>query len=101
MSESTSTLTEDRRKLADLVTATVEQTAKIMEAEQKELRRRFPAMANQPNPVNVEPQAIRDFTQSDEYRQAIEAYLAGRLEVNLLVRILALLSQVAPFEFLL
>ena len=100
MSQSTSTLTEDRRKLADLVTATVEQNVKVMEAEQKELHRRFPAMASQPNPVNVELEAIRDFTQSDEYRQAVEAYLAGRLEVNLLVRILALLSQVAPLEFL-
>jgi predicted P-loop ATPase/GTPase len=99
MTQDVSVLDENRRKLADMVTQTVRQTAQVIEEEQKELQRRFPAMAHQPAPVMLDPSVIRDFTESQEYKQAIEAYIAGRLEVNLLVRILELLEMVAPVEF--
>ena len=88
-----------RRELADLVTSTVKQTADVIEEERKELYRRFPAMSHQPDAVLVDPSVIRDFTESPEYRQAIEAYIEGRLGVNILVKVLDLLEQLAPFEF--
>jgi hypothetical protein len=93
-------LEENRRKLADMVTQAVRQTAEVIEAEQAQLKRRFPAMAHQAAPVMLQPSVIKDFTRSDTYREAVEAYIAGRLEVNLLVRVLELLQQVAPLEFL-
>lgn len=100
MTQDLTVLEENRRKLADMVTQAVKQTADVIEAEQAELKRRFPAMAHQAAPVMLEPSVIRDFTQSDAYREALDAYVAGRLEVNLLVRVLELLQQVAPLEFL-
>ncbi len=100
MRHDTSTLEESRRKLADLVTQAVSQTAQVIEDEQAELKRRFPAMISQPAPVLVDPSAIRDLTQSDEYKQAVDAYVAGRLDVNLLSKVVALLGQLAPIEFL-
>lgn len=100
MTQDPSVLEQNRRKLADLVTAAVQQSAQVIEEEQKELKHRFPAMAHQAAPAMLDPAVVRDFTQSQEYRQAIEAYIAGRLEVNLLVRVLELLQKVAPLEFL-
>ena len=99
MSDKATGLEESRRKLADLVTSAVEQTAEVLRAEQAELRRRFPAMAHLPKPIGLDPATIRDFTKSQEYREAIEAYLAGRLEVNLLAKVLELLAAIAPQEF--
>jgi hypothetical protein len=96
----TAVLQQNRRKLADLVTATVQQTADVLEQEQTALALRFPAMANQPAPVMIDPSAIRDFAQSEQYQQVIAAYVAGRLEVNLLVKVLDLLEKIAPLEFL-
>lgn len=100
MTQDLSVLEDNRRKLADMVTQTVRQTADVIEAEQTELKRRFPAMAHQAAPVMLDPTVIRDFTQSEEYRKAVDAYIAGRLEVNLLVKVLELLQQIAPMEFL-
>ncbi len=100
MTQDATDLQQNRQKLADLVTAAVQQTATILVEEQKALAKRFPAMAHQPAPVTIDPAVIRDFTQSDEYRQAVEAYVAGRLEVNLLVKVLELLQQIAPLELL-
>ena len=99
MNDSAPELEEGRRKLADLVTSAVEQTAAVLRAEQAELRRRFPAMAHLPKPIGLDPSIIRDFTKSQEYCEAIEAYLAGRLEVNLLTKVLELLAEIAPQEF--
>lgn len=93
-------LEENRRKLADLVTAAVQQTADVLETEQEALRQRFPAMASMPEPIGLDPTVIRDFSQSQKYRDAIEAYIAGRLEVNLLVRVMEMLAEIAPLEFL-
>ncbi|MHC4984215.1 MAG: hypothetical protein ACYTF6_13745 [Planctomycetota bacterium] len=100
MPESDISLEDSRRELSDMVTAAVEQTAKVLQAEQDELRQRFPAMAHQPKPIGLDPAVIRDFVESKEYREAIEAYIAGRLEVNLLVRVMELLAKIAPAEFL-
>ena len=100
MTEKTSDLEQDRRQLADTVTAAVKKMAEVIEKEQAELRRRFPAMAHQSAPVMLDPTTIRDFTQSEAYKRAIESYVAGRLEVNLLVKVLDLLRTVAPVEFL-
>jgi len=83
-----------------MVTAVVRQTAAVLATEQEELKRRFPAMAHQPGAIGLDPTVIRDFTESEEYAQAVDAYIAGRLEVNLLVRVLELLSRIAPAEFL-
>ena len=88
-----------RRNVAELLTAAIEQTADVLEAEQLELHDKFPAMAHQPAPPELDPKTIRDFTQSDTYRDAVDAYIAGRLEVNLMVRVLDLLQEVMPAVF--
>ena len=95
-----SVLQDNRRKLAEMVTAVVEQTADVIDREQQELKRLFPAMAHQTMPTRLDPSVIRDFSESQEYREAVEAYIAGRLEVNLLVKALELLEKIAPLEFL-
>ena len=100
MSKNQTVLDESRRKFVEMVTQTVRQSAKVLEDEQNELKRRFPAMAHQASPVMFDPTVINDFTKSEEYHQAVEAYIAGRLEVNLLVKVMELLRKVAPIEFL-
>ncbi len=99
MTEGISALADSRRRLTELVTGTVLQMAQVIQDEQAELARRFPAMADQPATVMIAPAAIRDFTQSDEFRQAVDEYVAGRLEVNLLVKVVDLLQRIAPLEF--
>jgi hypothetical protein len=100
MTQETSVLAQNRQQLIDLVTQMVQQMAQVMEVEQEALVRRFPAMAHQVSPVVIAPAAIRNFTRSDEYCQAVEAYIDGRLEVNLLVKVLNLLQKIAPGEFM-
>ena len=98
MSGELTTLEANRRELIETVTQAVRQTADVVEAEQAELMHNLPAMASRASSVMLEPSVIRDFLQSDEYRQAIDDYVAGRLEVNLLVKVLELLQQVAEIK---
>ena len=92
-------LKENRRRLARLVTESLRQVARIIRIEQDELHRRFPDMAGHSPPVDLNPQVILDYTRSDEYRRAVEAYVSGTLDVNLLVRIMESLERIAPLEF--
>jgi len=89
-----------RRKLADLLTDAVRQTAVIVEEEQRELKRRLPSVAHQVAPLMLDTSVIRELPQSRPYREAVAAYVAGRLEVNLMVRVLELLQAAAPVEFI-
>lgn len=87
---------ETRRDVAEALTTLLHKTADATQAEQAELARKFPAMTSQPPPVDVNPEAIRDFTQSEAYRQAVEAYVQGRTEQHIIVTALRLLRSLIP-----
>jgi len=87
---------ETRRDVAEALTTLLNRAADAVQAEQTEVARKFPAMTSQPRPVDVNPEAIRDFTQSEAYRQAVEAYVRGRAEQHIIVTALRLLQGLLP-----
>jgi hypothetical protein len=99
MSPEDQVLLEQRRKFAGLVTEMIRLAAAVLEQEQAAVARRFPAMA-QSNAILTDHAAIWDFAISDSYRRIVESYLAGELEMNLLSKVLTMLEQLAPLEFL-
>ncbi len=84
-----------RRQLADAVQTVLERTADVIDAEQQ----KFPAMSSLPKPLQVNPDVISDFTLSPAYRQAVEDYVAGRVEQNLLITVLQMLRPLLPAIF--
>lgn len=94
-----SALTEHRRKFADLITESIYEAVQVLEQEYAALMERFPA-ATQFRVIGTYPAAIREFVKSDSYRKILDTYIEGRLEMNLLSKIVAILEKIAPLEFL-
>jgi hypothetical protein len=69
--------------------------AEAIDAEQQ----MFPAMSSLPKPLQVDPDVISDFTLSPSYQQAVEDYVTGRMEQNLLITVLQRLRSLAPAVF--
>jgi hypothetical protein len=90
---------EARRAVSDALTNLLEKTAAAVQTEQDEQRRKFPGMSGLPPPVSVNADVIQDFVGSPTYRQAMEAYVAGRSEQNLIVTVVRLLRELLPAVF--
>ncbi len=73
----------------------LEKHADVLDA----IQRTFPVMSSLPKPLQVDPDVITDFTVSAAYKQAVEDYVAGRSEQNLLVTVLRLLRGLIPNLF--
>ena len=91
--------TDSRREVADALNNLLLKLADQYQADQAELRRKFPAMLSLPPALDVDPDMIRDFTQSRTYRQAIDDYIRGRTEENIVVTVLRLLQALLPAAF--
>jgi hypothetical protein len=92
-------LREHRRRFAELVTESICQAGIVLEHEHAVLLQRFPALARTAV-IAKYPAVIRDFLCSDSYKQILDLYVAGKLEVNLLSKIATMLEELAPLEFL-
>jgi len=90
---------DTRRELADAVDNVILKVADDVRAQQQELRRKFPRMSALPPPLNVDPDLISDFSDSRAFKQAVEDYIRGRTEENLVVTVLRLLRDIAPAVF--
>ena len=88
----------DRRKLADIVTASVKQLSQMVEKEHRELAARRPSLARKATKARVAPDAMRKLLQSEEYTKIVESYVDGRLEGDLLSHVMDFLQKVAPVE---
>jgi len=84
-----------RSEAAAALTSYLEKTAEAIDAEQ----RKFPAMSSLPKPLDIDPDMIGDFTLSAAYKQAVEDYVAGRVEQNLLITVLKMLRGLVPALF--
>ncbi len=87
---------DSRREVADALTALLLKLADQYQLEQTELRGKFPTMLGLPAALDVDPDIIRDFTESGTYKQAIDDYIRGRTEENLVVTVLRLLRALLP-----
>lgn len=90
---------EARYEAAETLTDLLKKAAKAIEAERTELQENFPAMASLPDPINVDPNVITDFTQSEAYKKALEDYVVGRCEQNIIVTVVQLLRGLIPTVF--
>lgn len=99
MTKGISVVNDNRAQLADLMAALIRQMARVIQDDNAQLTRRFPAILRQPAPVMMDPSVLRDFVESDLFRETVESYIAGRLEANLLVKVVDMLGQIAPMEF--
>jgi hypothetical protein len=84
-----------RTEAAGALTQFLTRTADAIDAEQ----RKFPAMSSLPKPLDVDPGVISDFTTSAAYKQAVEDYISGRVEQNLLITVLQMLRGLLPGIF--
>ena len=95
----TNSQTDTRRQVADALTALLLKVADDYQIEQTELRGKFPTMLGLPPALDVDPDIIRDFTESGTYKQAIDDYIRGRTEENLVITVLRLLRALLPVAF--
>ena len=91
--------TDSRRQVAHALNALLLKLADQYQVDQTELRRKFPAMLSLPPALDVDPDMIRDFTQSRTYKQAIDDYIRGRTEENIVITVLRLLQALLPAVF--
>ena len=91
--------TDSRREVADALKALLLKLADQYQADQTELRKKFPTMLGLPPALDVDPDMIRDFTQSGTYKQAIDDYVRGRTEENIVTTVLRLLQALLPAVF--
>ena len=95
----TNSAPDTRRKLADAVDDLLNKLADDIFAQQQELHRKFPRLTSLPRPLDVDPSLITDFTKSPAYKQAVEDYVRGRTEENIVVTVLRRLRAVIPSVF--
>lgn len=95
----TNSQTDTRREVADALTALLLKVADDYQIEQTELRKKFPTMLGLPPALDVDPDMIRDFTESGTYKQALQDYVTHRTEENLVVTVLRLLRALLPMAF--
>ena len=88
--------TDSRRDVADALKALLLRIADQYQADQTELRSKFPTMLGLPPGLDIDPDIIRDFTESGTYAQAVDDYIRSRTEENLLVTVLRLLRALLP-----
>jgi len=91
--------TDSHREVAHALNALLLKLADQYQTDQAELHRKFPTMLGLPPALDVDPDMIRDFTQSRTYRQAIDDYIRGRTEENIVVTVLRLLQALLPAVF--
>jgi len=72
------------------------EAAEDIQIQQEEIRNRFPRMTALPPSLNVDPNSIRSFTQSDVYKKAVADYLNCRTYEHLLITVLRLLREFLP-----
>jgi hypothetical protein len=90
----TDPLAQARAAVADATTDCLEKIADAAEIERK-----FPAMSSLPKPLEMAPDVINDFLQSDAYKQAVEDYIEGRTNQTLLITALQMLRDLLPSLF--
>lgn len=88
-----------RHEVADALKTLLEKLADDLQTEQTELRRKFPAMTGLPPAQDVDPDMIRDFAESGTYKQAVQDYVLGRTEENIVITVLRLLQALLPAIF--
>ena len=91
--------TDSRRQVADALNTLLLKLADQYQVDQTELRSKLPAMLCLPPALDVDPDMIRDFTRSGTYKQAIDDYVRGRTEENIVVTVLRLLQALLPAVF--
>jgi hypothetical protein len=99
VSQKTKDLQAQRRQMVSLMSDVIKLAACILEAEQAELLKRFPGLAECPGAPPADPAAIRAVLQSEFYRGAVEAYVEGRLGEDLFAHIVKILARTVPEEF--
>ena len=90
---------DTRKQVAEAVDNLLLRVTDDIRARQDELRRKYPRMTALPPPVQIDPNLIRDFTQTQAYREAVDDYLHGRTAENLVVTVFRLLRALAPAVF--
>ncbi|NQT21696.1 MAG: hypothetical protein HQ592_18465 [Planctomycetes bacterium] len=87
---------DTRRKLADALDDFLYKHGDDVLAQQQERYWKFPRLSSLPQPLNVDPNLIADFTKSDAYKKAVDDYLNARTEENIVVTVLRLLRALIP-----
>jgi len=91
--------TDSRRDVEDALKALLLRIADQYQADQTELRSKFPTMLGLPPGLDIDPDIIRDFTESGTYAQAVDDYIRSRTEENLVVSVMRLLRALLPAAF--
>ena len=82
-----------RKAVARIATAALEATAEAADMERAKLHH---ASEPPPAPLQVDPQAIRDFTQSPAYEELVASYISGDSVGHFLLQAIDLLRDQVP-----